>query len=477
MKILRFLLCHLLSITLLVSFILVFLSRDTLKEDFNRLTGRDSQPAINVAADSSPATEKKDEMSHAADDTVTTAPKPAEISTVVADVNDIPVNPAPVVEPVIAESDQKAANDKVKQPESDVQSQLNNEDPWDTVLAGVQEGQVATSEFGNDIQTEPEPVAESTIASVIEPVVAESDQKAANDKVKQPESDAKSQLKNEDPWDTVLAGVQEGQVATSEFGNDIQTEPEPVAESTIASVIEPVVAESDQKAANDKVKQPESDAKSQLKNEDPWDSVLAGVKEGQVVTSDFGNDIQADPEPVAESTTAASFPPENYDPESSSSDAAHHLDSPIASSGFPISETQDFSAGQPGENIPLIQENAPMQDLESTRESVTNGKFPADQAYYAALEEARRVHWDGNAKSAQAVFERLMFEYPAMPEAPAELGNLFLQQGNREGAIWAYQNAIPRYLNLHREQEAINLTRFVSQYDPAIAESLQKKFW
>lgn len=341
MKILRFLLCHLLSITLLVSCILLFLSRDTLKEDFNRLTGRVSQPAINVAADSSMAIQKQDEISPAADDTAT-APDHPEDTTVVADTNDIPVNTAAV---------------------------------------------------------------------------------------------------------------------------------------EAVPVVEPVIAESEQKAENDEAMQPESDVKSQLKSEDPWDTVLAGVKESQVATSEFGSDIQAEPEPVAESTATAIFPPENYDPESSSSDASNHADSAIASPGFPITERQRFSAGQASENVPFIQENAPVQELVSTRENVTNGQVAADQAYYAALEEARRMHWDGNAKSAQAAFERLMIEYPEMPEAAADLGNLFLQQGNREGAIWAYQNAIPRYLNLHREQEAINLTRFVSQYDPAIAESLQKKYW
>ena len=341
MKILRFLLCHLLSITLLVSCILLFLSRDTLKEDFNRLTGRVSQPAINVAADSSMAIQKQDEISPAADDTATAPDHPEEI-TVVADANDIPVNTAAV---------------------------------------------------------------------------------------------------------------------------------------EAVPVIEPAIAESEQKAENDEAMQPESDVKSQLKSEDPWDTVLAGVKESQVATSEFGSDIQAEPEPVAESTATAIFPPENYDPESSSSDASNHADSAIASPGFPITERQSFSAGQASENVPFIQENAPVQELVSTRENVTNGQVAADQAYYAALEEARRMHWDGNAKSAQAAFERLMIEYPEMPEAPADLGNLFLQQGNREGAIWAYQNAIPRYLNLHREQEAINLMRFVSQYDPAIAESLQKKYW
>ena len=45
MKMFRWLLCHLLAITLLVSFILVFSFRDVLKEDFNRLLGKSSQSA------------------------------------------------------------------------------------------------------------------------------------------------------------------------------------------------------------------------------------------------------------------------------------------------------------------------------------------------------------------------------------------------------------------------------------------------
>ena len=96
------------------------------------------------------------------------------------------------------------------------------------------------------------------------------------------------------------------------------------------------------------------------------------------------------PSPSLKAPATASFPPENYDPESSSSDASNHADSAIASPGFPITERQSFSAGQASENVPFIQENAPVQELVSTRENVTNGQLAADQAYYAALEEARQ---------------------------------------------------------------------------------------
>ena len=342
MKIIRFLLCHLLSITLLVSCILLFLSRDALKEDFYSLTGRVSQPVIHDASDISPVTEKKNEISTVAEEPAVVTQHPDDIA-VAAEASQVPVKTVPVVEP--------------------------------------------------------------------------------------------------------------------------------------AAVVEPVTVESEHKAENAEEMQPASGAESEKKSDDPWDTVLAGVKEGQVASSEFGSDIQAEAEPVDETSNAATFPPENYDPESSSSEISENVESSVASDGFPIITNRGLAAGQASEYSPQIQENIPVQGLENTRASVTDGQLSVDQEYYSALEKARRMHWDGNTTSAQAAFEKLMFEYPAMPEAPADLGNLFLQQGNREGAIWAYQNAIPRYLNLHREQEAINLTRFVSQYDPAIAESLQKKYW
>ena len=342
MKIIRFLLCHLLSITLLVSCILLFLSRDALKEDFFRLTGKVSQPVISGAADVSPATERKNEISPVAEAPVT-ATKHPEDSAVVDEVRQVPVNATPVVEP----------------------------------------------------------------ATVAEPVIVESVSKAEN---------------------------------------TVQTEP--------ASKAEP-----------------------QVKSDDPWDTVLAGVKDSQVATAEFGSDIQVEAEPADERNIAATFPPENYDPESSGSEISQNVDSSVASEGLPSMANRSLAAGQAAEYSIQTQGNLPVQGLENAPASVTDSKSTVDQQYYSALEKARRMHWDGNAKSAQVAFEKLMFEYPTMPEAAADLGNLFLQQGNREGAIWAYQNAIPRYLNLHREQEAINLTRFVSQYDPAIAESLQKKYW
>ena len=150
---------------------------------------------------------------------------------------------------------------------------------------------------------------------------------------------------------------------------------------------------------------------------------------------------------------APNYPPENYDPEKNESETAR------------LANRSAVNENKPnilGPVKPMLQRDEPAA---------------GSSKYYLTLEEARQLQWDGNTGQAQAAYEKLMFDYPEQPEAAAELGNIFLQQGKRKAASWAYENAIPRYLKLHREQEAISLLRFVSQYDPAIAESLQKKYW
>jgi hypothetical protein len=178
---------------------------------------------------------------------------------------------------------------------------------------------------------------------------------------------------------------------------------------------------------------------------DPWDRVLpADVDKNMQLPSVEGRKSES---------AMPIYPPENYDPEKNETETASLVNrSKINKSDSTI----------------LDPFNPTMQRSESASGS---------SEYYLILEQARQLQWDGNTGQAQAAYEKLMFDYPEQPEAAAELGNIFLQQGNRKAATWAYQNAIPRYLKLHREQEAINLMRFVSQYDPAIAESLQKKYW
>ena len=191
---------------------------------------------------------------------------------------------------------------------------------------------------------------------------------------------------------------------------------------------------------------------------DPW---------AQVIPSN--SEINKSSEPAERKLSSAdegsNFPPDNYIPEENGSES-----NPFASKGNSEQITLLSSGVSAHDQAPTRLKGRP--DVPATgNSSVESSDYPA------ALADVRQLYWDGKTGAAQAAYERLMFDYPGQPEAAAELGNIFLQQGNRKAASWAYQNAIPRYLNLHREQEAINLMRFISQYDPAIAESLQKKYW
>lgn len=186
---------------------------------------------------------------------------------------------------------------------------------------------------------------------------------------------------------------------------------------------------------------------------DPWAEVLPAT---------VGNSAPAatatSQQPQAAVDSAANFPPENYDPES-------------AGQVPPGNEISDISDGVRAAAVP---QEISGQTGSSVEQPADN---PQTNEYYRALEDVRQLYWSGKTGAARAAYEKLMFDYPEQPEAAAELGNIFLRQGDRKGASWAYQNAIPRYLNLHREEEAINLMRFISQFDPAIADSLQKKYW
>lgn len=189
---------------------------------------------------------------------------------------------------------------------------------------------------------------------------------------------------------------------------------------------------------------------------DPW---------GQMLPSQPGANKPVEAETNSASTVRASiFPPDDYVPEENGSPPGH------SGSKFRSERSAKFATDSPA-NRDIVRSPGQAGKLN------TNESSSKSIAYNAALTNVRKLYWDGKTGTAQKMYEKLMFEYPEYPEAAAELGNIFLQQGNRKAASWAYQNAIPRYLNLHREQEAINLMRFISQYDPAIAESLQKKYW
>jgi len=417
MKMFRWLLCHLLSITLLLSCVFLFLSRDALREDFNRLTGKTLQVAAGDAGSSITNTEKDRLQSQAAGK-----------------------NMRPVVNQT--ENSTEALEPTVK---TEV-TELVAGEPSRAVEPQAVEPQTVEPQTVEPQTIEPQTVEPQTVEpQTVEPQTVEPQ--------------------------TVEPQTVEPQTVEPQTIEPQTVEPQTVEPSNVT----PAMSDIQSDAVSAEAPQAESSAKPEKLNNDPWDTVLQGVNEKKLPMSEFGSDMQATQ--AVEPTAEAGFPPDNYDPEFSSTDTADNTGSAGGSDIYRNTATGNQPVEQSYGTQQLLQDQASSQGLESPRGVMGVDKLEDKAKYFAALEKARRLHWDGNTVPAQAEFERLMFEYPAMPEAAADLGNLLLQQGNREGAIWAYQNAIPRYLNLHREQEAINLTRFVSQYDPAIAESLQKKYW
>ncbi|NOY17046.1 MAG: hypothetical protein GXP23_08955 [Gammaproteobacteria bacterium] len=228
---------------------------------------------------------------------------------------------------------------------------------------------------------------------------------------------------------------------SSLLGSVAETETNEIKKSDVAPVASDKEYEKSVSAKSTAEAKVESrPAQAQKKIDDPWGAVLDGDEKQRDDTV----------RPTADTPLKSGFPPENYDPESS-----------VTVENKGRATVKD----EPGRAVP----HAGDMGAENTATATEN--------YFLALEEARRLYWEGKAGLAQAAYERLMFKYQDRPEAAAELGNLLLQQGNQKGATWAYKNAIPRYLNLHQEQEAISIMKLLSQYNPAIAKKLQKKYW
>ena len=442
MKMFRWLLCHLLSITLLLSCVFLFLSRDALREDFNRLTGKTLQVAAGDAGSSITNTEKDRLQSQAAGKNMRPVVNQTENSTEALE----PTVKTEVTE-LVAGEPSRAVEPQAVEPQT-VEPQ--------TIEPQTVEPQTVEPQTVEPQTVEPQTVEPQTIEpQTVEPQTVEP-------QTVEPQ--------------TVEPQTVEPQTVEPQTVEPQTIEPQTVEPQTVEpSNVTPAMSDIQSDAVSAEAPQAESSAKPEKLNNDPWDTVLQGVNEKKLPMSEFGSDMQATQ--AVEPTAEAGFPPDNYDPEFSSTDTADNTGSAGGSDIYRNTATGNQPVEQSYGTQQLLQDQASSQGLESPRGVMGVDKLEDKTKYFAALEKARRLHWDGNTVPAQAEFERLMFEYPAMPEAAADLGNLLLQQGNREGAIWAYQNAIPRYLNLHREQEAINLTRFVSQYDPAIAESLQKKYW
>ena len=477
MKMFRWLLCHLLSITLLVSCVFLFLSRDALREDFNRLTGKPLQVAAGDAGSSITNREKDRLQSQAAEKKMrpvvnqtennTEAIEPS-VKTEVAEL--VVVEPSQAVEPQTVEP--QTVEPQMAEPQA-VEPQTVEPQ---TVEPQTVEPQMAEPQMVEPQTVEPQTVEPQTVEpQTVEPQTVEPQTVEPQTVEPQTVEPQTVEPQTVEPQ-TVEPQTVEPQTVEPQTVEPQTVEPQTVEPQTVEpSIVTPAMSDIQSDTVSAEAPQAESRAKPEKLNNDPWDTVLQGVNEKKLPVSEFGSDMQV--RQAVEPTDEAGFPPENYDPEFSSTDTTDKTGSAGGSDIYRNMATGNQPVEQGYATQQSLQDEASSQGPESPQGVMDIDQFEDKTKYFSALEKARRLHWDGNTVPAQAEFERLMFEYPAMPEAAADLGNLLLQQGNREGAIWAYQNAIPRYLNLQREQEAINLTRFVSQYDPAIAESLQKKYW
>ena len=163
------------------------------------------------------------------------------------------------------------------------------------------------------------------------------------------------------------------------------------------------------------------------------------------------------------------FPPDDYDPETGR----------MMSAPEPASQMNMASRGpdtQPDmPTMPRFPE--PMADQQG---SVVPGNAIGSQDatdFDARLENARRLLWAGDLDNARHEYESLMASDPDNPEVASELGNLLMQQDRLDAASRVYDTAIGNFRRQSRDNEAIGLIRFISRYNPTLADSLYNKYW
>jgi hypothetical protein len=141
---------------------------------------------------------------------------------------------------------------------------------------------------------------------------------------------------------------------------------------------------------------------------------------------------------------------------------------PTTFAGYPADPLLDSRTGQP--TLAIAAQPGPASGGPATA-------IPSSGDYRMRLEMARRQYWEGQLEQARDSYQQLVDDFPDRADAATELGNLLLQSGDESGATMAYGTAIPRLINLQRDDEAINLVRFISRYNPVVADALYKKHW
>ena len=195
----------------------------------------------------------------------------------------------------------------------------------------------------------------------------------------------------------------------------------------------------------------------------------------QQAASQFAPPVEnrvADSDPLAvppgKPDSGSMFPPDDYDPETGRVAAAEQPGASMMGA--------DPQQEMPGVSVEPRFPAAVATVDDSQMPPQSRGK--QDQSSYEArLETARRLLWAGDLDNARHEYEGLMAADPANPEVASELGNLLMQQDRVEEASQVYDAAIANFRRQQRDNEAIGLIRFISRYNPALADSLYNKYW
>lgn len=163
------------------------------------------------------------------------------------------------------------------------------------------------------------------------------------------------------------------------------------------------------------------------------------------------------------------FPPDDYDPETVRVAAAEQPGAGMMGADAPLQERPDAIVEPRFPAAVATVDDTPMP---------SQSRGQQDQSgYEARLETARRLLWAGDLDNARHEYEGLMAVDPSNPEVASELGNLLMQQDRVEKASQVYDAAIANFRRQQRDNEAIGLIRFISRYNPALADSLYNKYW
>ncbi len=141
------------------------------------------------------------------------------------------------------------------------------------------------------------------------------------------------------------------------------------------------------------------------------------------------------------------------------------------------------SAPVVAQDAPQVQPSAPETSEQVEPEQVEEKQTPSesqtvsdDDQYQQQLNMARSWFWRRDLRNALLAYEGLVESWPARASAWGELGNLYMQTGNRGAAAEAYDRTINLLLDQHQEALAYPLLDVLYRLDAGRASELEQRF-